>query len=214
MIYIDTDRCVGCGSCVDVCPTGALSLVGIIARIEPALCDACLACLDECREGAIQAGVAVPVHSATPVSADVVSALTEAFHLEEAIPMLHDDIHEAASGEHGGYGRGHGRGRRRDCRHSDGEGHAHGHGEGHGHGHGEGRGHGHGQGYRGGRGRQRCRERSRLRERDAEKTDRDAEPETDGTTLEREIARLKAQAQQLQEALADVSSRLAALERE
>jgi NAD-dependent dihydropyrimidine dehydrogenase PreA subunit len=212
VIYVVADRCTGCGSCVDVCSRDALSLIGRIARIEPELCDACLACLDECPEGAIQASEAVPVHAATQASADAIPALTETFHLGEAIPMLDDDIHEAASREHRGHGRGQGRGL--GCRHGHGEGHGHGHAEGRGHGHGEGRGRGRGQGRGGGRGRQRCRERSRLQERDVEAVDWNAQPETEPTTLEDEIAWLKAQAQQLQQALADVSSRLAALERQ
>ncbi len=198
MIYVVADRCTGCGSCVEVCSRNALSLVGRIARIEPELCDACLACLDECPEGAIQASEAVPVHAATQASADAMPALSETFHLGEGIPMLHDDIQEAASREHRGHGRGQGRGR--GCRY--------GHGEGHGHGHGEGHGHGRCQGDERRRRKERCRERSRLRERD------DEEPATEATTLEDEIAWLKAQAQQLREALADVSDRLAALERE
>lgn len=214
MIYIDTDRCSGCGSCIDVCPTGALSLVGGIARIEQELCDACHACLGECRERAIQIAELAPVRAACAGSADPVAVLSAAFDLEEAIHMLHDDMHKAASGEYSGYERGHGRGRGRGRCHDDGEGHGHDHGEGHGHGHNEGHGRGHSQGRGRGRGRQRCRERSRLRERDVEEMDRDAEPETDGTTVESEIARLKAQTRQLQEALADISDRLAALERE
>jgi hypothetical protein len=44
--------------------------------------------------------------------------------------------------------------------------------------------------------------------------DWDAEPGTEARTLEDEIARLKAQTMQIQEALADISERLAALERE
>ncbi|MFZ5827811.1 MAG: glycyl-radical enzyme activating protein [Bacillota bacterium] len=41
------DRCIGCGSCVDGCPRGAIRL-GDGHRIDPALCDGCGACAGRC----------------------------------------------------------------------------------------------------------------------------------------------------------------------
>ncbi len=56
MLTIDLTLCAGCGTCVDACPTGAISLDAseAVATIDPALCDACLACLDVCPNDAIQ----------------------------------------------------------------------------------------------------------------------------------------------------------------
>ena len=53
MIKINTERCNGCGECVDVCPTGAVYLVGGKATVEPTLCHDCEACIAACPTGAI-----------------------------------------------------------------------------------------------------------------------------------------------------------------
>lgn len=56
LLYIDPTECTGCGVCVDVCPTGAISLDenAVVSRIDPILCDDCLVCLDVCQNEAIQ----------------------------------------------------------------------------------------------------------------------------------------------------------------
>ncbi len=53
MLYVDVDRCSGCGVCVDVCPNGAMSIQDGKACITQALCNQCEACADSCPEGAI-----------------------------------------------------------------------------------------------------------------------------------------------------------------
>jgi ferredoxin len=53
MIYVDVARCTGCGRCVSVCPTGAISQVDGRAQISQELCTACEACLSVCPETAI-----------------------------------------------------------------------------------------------------------------------------------------------------------------
>ena len=53
MIIIDTERCTGCGACLEVCPTGALYLVDGRATLDSALCRECEACLAACPNGAI-----------------------------------------------------------------------------------------------------------------------------------------------------------------
>ncbi|RLC71585.1 MAG: hypothetical protein DRI81_17550, partial [Chloroflexi bacterium] len=53
-VWIDTERCTGCGACVEQCPTGAIALVGGKARVDEALCKGCEVCRELCPEDAIQ----------------------------------------------------------------------------------------------------------------------------------------------------------------
>jgi NAD-dependent dihydropyrimidine dehydrogenase PreA subunit len=53
MIVVDTERCSGCGVCVDVCPTGALYLVDGKATVDKNLCNTCQECLAACPNEAI-----------------------------------------------------------------------------------------------------------------------------------------------------------------
>ncbi len=50
---IDTSKCTGCGTCVDVCRRDAIKLVGGIAQIIPELCINCGLCARKCPEEAI-----------------------------------------------------------------------------------------------------------------------------------------------------------------
>ncbi len=50
---IDAEKCSGCGSCVDVCPTDAIT-VDEIAVVDANECTDCGACVDECPEEAIE----------------------------------------------------------------------------------------------------------------------------------------------------------------
>jgi Fe-S-cluster-containing hydrogenase component 2 len=52
-LFVDVDRCSGCGVCVGVCPNGAMSIQDGKACITQALCNQCEACGDSCPEGAI-----------------------------------------------------------------------------------------------------------------------------------------------------------------
>lgn len=53
MIYIDRDRCTGCGRCVEVCPADVIRIVAGKAMGSPDECRECEACMDVCPEGAI-----------------------------------------------------------------------------------------------------------------------------------------------------------------
>lgn len=53
MIRVDLTRCTGCGTCVDVCPTGAIYIVDSHAEVDEALCTLCEACISACPEDAL-----------------------------------------------------------------------------------------------------------------------------------------------------------------
>lgn len=53
-VWIDIERCTGCGACVEACPQGAIALVDGKAQLDEALCRGCEVCIDACPEDAIQ----------------------------------------------------------------------------------------------------------------------------------------------------------------
>lgn len=53
VIKIDSDACTGCGLCVDVCPTCAISLNDDVASVDEGLCIDCGICVDVCPTDAI-----------------------------------------------------------------------------------------------------------------------------------------------------------------
>lgn len=54
MIWLDDQRCCGCGECVEACPIGAIMVINNKAHIEDGRCTGCGACIDACPEKAIQ----------------------------------------------------------------------------------------------------------------------------------------------------------------
>lgn len=51
---VDTTHCVACGSCVKVCPRGAITVPnGITAKIDETLCVGCGFCAKECSASVI-----------------------------------------------------------------------------------------------------------------------------------------------------------------
>lgn len=50
---IDTELCTGCGSCIDVCPLEAISLIDGKAFIKEDICTNCRMCKNECPVEAI-----------------------------------------------------------------------------------------------------------------------------------------------------------------
>ncbi|MFO7966431.1 MAG: 4Fe-4S dicluster domain-containing protein [Archaeoglobaceae archaeon] len=54
IIAVDTDTCIGCGRCVNSCPTGALELKDETAWLkEEKLCDGFGSCIAVCPENAL-----------------------------------------------------------------------------------------------------------------------------------------------------------------
>ena len=49
---VDSEKCTGCGICVDVCPAGAIE-VKKKAVINDEMCTGCAACMTECPDKAI-----------------------------------------------------------------------------------------------------------------------------------------------------------------
>ncbi|MGQ9556132.1 MAG: DUF362 domain-containing protein [Anaerolineae bacterium] len=54
MTTVIQEKCSGCGSCIGVCPTDAIRLVGSCASIDQSLCHDCGACECVCPAGAIR----------------------------------------------------------------------------------------------------------------------------------------------------------------
>jgi len=53
-IKVDAEECVGCESCVPVCPTEAITMVEGKAVIDQEKCNECKTCIDECPVDAIK----------------------------------------------------------------------------------------------------------------------------------------------------------------
>jgi len=54
MVYIDIEKCTGCGICEDVCPQHAIAIKNGLALINDELCIQCGTCADVCPAGAIR----------------------------------------------------------------------------------------------------------------------------------------------------------------
>ena len=53
-VSIDSEKCVGCGICVPLCPVQAISILNGKAFIDQDGCTECLQCINECPNGAIR----------------------------------------------------------------------------------------------------------------------------------------------------------------
>ena len=52
-VVINEETCIGCGACIEVCPTEALEMVDEKAKVDAEKCVDCGACIDECPVEAI-----------------------------------------------------------------------------------------------------------------------------------------------------------------
>jgi len=51
---LDKERCIGCGTCIAVCPTGVFEMEGSKSDVaNPQACIGCKACVLNCPEAAI-----------------------------------------------------------------------------------------------------------------------------------------------------------------
>ena len=55
MVYVDIEKCVGCGTCAEACLEGAISLVEGTAKVDQEKCTDCEACVEVCPNGAMLA---------------------------------------------------------------------------------------------------------------------------------------------------------------
>ena len=101
MLTIELDRCDGCGDCMEVCPEGAIQLVGGLAQINSELCTGCEACVQACPNGAIRAAkpiavreesVAVIVQRPRPSTLATLVGATLSFIGSQLLPRAADAI--------------------------------------------------------------------------------------------------------------------------
>jgi NAD-dependent dihydropyrimidine dehydrogenase PreA subunit len=50
---VDIEKCTGCESCVEACPSEAIKMQDQKAVVDPETCIDCAVCVDECPVGAI-----------------------------------------------------------------------------------------------------------------------------------------------------------------
>ena len=56
MFKVDKIKCIGCGTCLNVCPVGVISMINEKAEIDINKCRDCEKCAQACPQGAIYPG--------------------------------------------------------------------------------------------------------------------------------------------------------------
>ena len=52
MIIINQETCTGCGGCIDLCPSIAISMIEDVVTIDQEICTGCEICVKVCPVGA------------------------------------------------------------------------------------------------------------------------------------------------------------------
>lgn len=52
MVAIDTNKCLICGGCIDLCPKTAMVMVDDTVAVNPEKCSECAICIKVCPVGA------------------------------------------------------------------------------------------------------------------------------------------------------------------
>ena len=55
-VYVESNKCVGCGDCVDVCPVNAIEIIDGKSVIDAEKCIGCELCIRSCTYNAIRKG--------------------------------------------------------------------------------------------------------------------------------------------------------------
>ena len=48
MIKIDTEKCTGCGGCIDLCPQIAIAMINDVVNVDEEKCNECKICVKVC----------------------------------------------------------------------------------------------------------------------------------------------------------------------
>ena len=48
MVKIDSNKCTGCGGCIDLCPEIAISMINDVVTVNEELCTGCNICIKVC----------------------------------------------------------------------------------------------------------------------------------------------------------------------
>jgi ferredoxin len=48
MVTIDTNKCTGCGGCIDLCPVIAISMIKDVVTVDNDICTECCICVKVC----------------------------------------------------------------------------------------------------------------------------------------------------------------------
>ena len=80
-MIVDPVACTGCGACVSVCPSAAVSIIEGAAVIDQSLCTVCQRCLGVCPTGAISTVEMLDAAAKTTTSASRSLKVIDAEHI-------------------------------------------------------------------------------------------------------------------------------------